>query len=77
VSAEWSRCPGSMARRARDRVASLRRSSVCWMPARIGRLTGGIGRKHPVTGRKASFMTISMRRVQGRIQPVRLAGRFQ
>ena len=26
VSAAWSRCPGSMARRARDSVALLRRS---------------------------------------------------
>jgi len=38
VSAERIRCPGSMARRARDSVALLRRSSAGWMPARIGRL---------------------------------------
>ena len=33
VSAEWSRCPGSMARRARESVAHLRRNSGCWIPA--------------------------------------------
>ena len=49
VSAEWSRCPGSIARRPRDSVAPLRRSSTGWMPARIGRLSAGVGRKHPVT----------------------------
>jgi len=32
MSAEWSRCPGSIARSARDSVASLRRSSAGWMP---------------------------------------------
>ena len=53
VSAEWSRCPDSMARRARDSVAPLRRSSAGWMPARIGRLSSGVGRRHPVTIRKA------------------------
>ena len=37
VSVEWNRCPCSMARRARNSVASVRRSSVGWMPARIGR----------------------------------------
>jgi len=42
VSAEWSRCPGSMARRAKDNVAPLRRSSASWMPARIGVLDGGV-----------------------------------
>ena len=56
VSAEWSRCPGSMARRARDRVAPLRRSSAGWMPAEIWRLSGGVGRRYPVTIRKASLM---------------------
>jgi len=34
VSAEWSRCPRSMARRPRYSVAPLRRSSAGWMPAR-------------------------------------------
>ena len=63
VRAEWSRCPGSMARRARDSLAPLRRSSTGWMPARIGRLSAGLGRRHPVANDKASLMTGSMRRV--------------
>jgi len=63
VSAEWSRCPGSMARRAKDSVAPMRRSSAGWMPARMGRLSAGVGRRHPVTIRKASLMAGSMRRV--------------
>jgi len=63
VSAKWSRCPGSMARRARDSVAPLRWSSACWIPARVGRLYAGVVRRHPVTIRKASLMTGSMRRV--------------
>ena len=54
--AEWSRSPGSMARRARDSVAPSRRSSAGWMPARIGRLCAGVRRRHPVTIRKASLM---------------------
>ena len=62
VIAEW-RCPGSMGRRARDSVAPLRRSSAGWMPARVGRLSAGLGRRHPVTIRKASLMAGSMRRV--------------
>jgi len=61
VSAEWSRCPDSMARRARDSVATLRRSSAGWMPARMGRLSAGVGRKHPVTICKALLMAGSMR----------------
>ena len=61
VSAEWSRCPGSVARRVRGSVAPLRRSSADWMPARIGRLSAGVGRRHPVTIRKASLMAESMR----------------
>ena len=63
VSAEWSRCPGSMARRHRDSATPLRRSSASWMPARIGRLSAGVGRRHPVTIRKASLMLGSIRRV--------------
>jgi len=63
VSAEWSRCPGSMAWRARDNVAPLRLSSEGWMAARIGRLSAGVGRRHPVTIRKALLMAGSMRRV--------------
>jgi len=60
-SAEWSRCPGSMARHPRDSVAPLRRSSAGWMPARIERLSAGLGRRHTVTIRKASLMMGSMR----------------
>jgi len=52
VSAEWSRCPGSMARRAGDNVAPMRRSSASWLPARIRRLSAGAGRRHPVTIRR-------------------------
>ena len=63
VSAEWSRCRGSMARRARESVAPLRRSMVGWMSARIVRLSAGAGRRYPVTIRKESLMTGSMRRV--------------
>ena len=58
VSTEWSRCPGSMARRGRDSVAPLRRSSAGWMPARVGRLSAGVGRRHPVTIRKASMRRV-------------------
>ena len=64
VSAEWSRCPGSMARRARDNVAPLRRSSAGWMPARMGRLSDGVGRRHPVAIGKASLMAGSIRLVR-------------
>ena len=63
VSAKWSRCPGSVARRPRDCVAPLQRSSAGWMPARIGRLSAGVGRRHPVTIRKESLMVESIRRV--------------
>jgi len=55
VSAEWSRSPGSMARRARDSVAPLQRSWAGWMPARIGRLSAGVGRRHPDTIRKTRW----------------------
>jgi len=34
ASAEWDRCPDSMAWRARDSTCALQRSSVGWMPAR-------------------------------------------
>ena len=61
VSAELSRCPGSMARRPRDSVFTLRRSSAGWIPARIGTLSAGIGCRHPVTICKASLMVGSMR----------------
>ena len=62
-NAMWSRCPGSMARCAGDSVAQLRRSSAGWMPVRVGRLSADVGRRQPVTIRKASLMVGSMRRV--------------
>ena len=58
VSAEWSRCPGSMAQRAGDSVTPFRRNSAGWMSARIGRLSAGVGCRHPVTIRKASLMAM-------------------
>jgi len=61
VSAEWSWCPGSMSLCPRDSVAPLRRSSAGWMPVRIGRLSAGVGRRHPVTIRKALLMVGSIR----------------
>ena len=48
---------------ARNNMTSLRRSLAGWMPARIGRLSAGVGRMHPVTIRKASLMAGSVRRV--------------
>jgi len=63
VSAVWSSCLGSTARRARESVAPLRRTPAGWMPARTGRLPTGVGRRHPVTIRKASLLAGSMRRV--------------
>jgi len=63
VSAEWNRCSGSIARRARNSVTPLRRSPAGWMPARMGRLSSGVGRRHPVTIRKASLMAGLIRRV--------------
>jgi len=63
VSAEWSRFPGSMAWRVRDSVAPLRRSSARWMPVRVGRMSVGVGSRHPVTVRKALLTAGSMRQV--------------
>jgi len=51
ASTEWSRCPSSMTQRARDSMAPLQQSSAGWMPARMGRLSTGVGRRHPVTFR--------------------------
>ena len=64
VNTEWRRCPGSMERRAIDSVAPLRQSSAGWMPARMGRLSACVGRRHPVTIRKAALMAGSMRPVR-------------
>jgi len=61
VSAEWSRCPGSIARHARESVAPLQFNSAGWMPARMGRLSTGVGRKHPLIICNASLMARSMR----------------
>jgi len=44
-----------MARRPRDSVTPLRQSSPGWMPARIGRLSTGVGRRYPVTIRNSSL----------------------
>jgi len=63
VSADWSRCPDSIARRARDSVAPSRRSSAGWMPARVVRLSTDVGRRHAVTVGKASLIVVSMRLV--------------
>ena len=37
-------------------MAPLQQSSAGWMPARVGRLSAGVGHRHPVTIRKASLM---------------------
>ena len=63
MSGEWCRCPNSMTRRTGDNVAHLRGSSAGWMPARIGRLSAGVGSSHPVTIRNASLMAGSMTQV--------------
>ena len=52
-----------MSRRDRDSAVSLRRSSAGGIPVRIGRLSAGLGRRHPVTIRKASLMPGLTRRV--------------
>jgi len=48
MRARWSRFPGPMAWRDGETVALLRRNLAGWMPARIGRLSAGVGRRHPV-----------------------------
>ena len=50
-------------RLGKESVACGRRSSAGWMSKRTGRLSVGVGHKHPVTIRKASLRTMSMRRV--------------
>ena len=48
---------------AEESVAPWWRSSGGWMPEKTGRLFVGVERRHPVTNRKASLKTLSMRRV--------------
>jgi len=48
MRARWSRFPGPMAWRAGESVALLRRNPAGWISARIGRLSAGVGRRHPV-----------------------------
>ena len=56
--------PGSKELRlAKESVAPWRRSEAGWMIERTGKLSVGVGRRHPVTMRKASLRTLSMRRV--------------
>jgi len=49
------------ARRARNSVAPLRQRSASWIPARMERLSTGVGRRHPVTIHKASLIAGSTR----------------
>ena len=61
LCSKWS---GSwIARFAKKSVAPYPGSSAGWTPARTGKSSVGVGRKHPVTMRKASFRMLSMRRV--------------
>ena len=46
---------------AKESVAPSRPSSAGWMPENTGRWSVGVGRRHPVTMRNASFKTLSMR----------------
>ena len=65
-SVSWPRrmWPGSKELRlAKESYAPWRRSSAGWMPERTGRLFVEVGRRHPVTMRKASLRMLSMRRV--------------
>ena len=52
-SITWSRL--WIAQYARESVAPYWWSSAGWIPARTGKYSVGIGRKHPVTMRKASL----------------------
>ena len=72
VSAEWSRCLGSMPRRARGSVAPLRRSSAGWMPARMGRLSAGVRRRHPLTIRKVPQFARLQETMVGLLTPTKL-----
>ena len=44
----------------RDSMACLRRSSAGWMPARMGRLSNGVGHRHPVTMWSVSLIAVLM-----------------
>ena len=57
----WSR--SWTARFAKKSVASNRRSSAGWIPARTDKSSVGVRREHPVTIRKASLRMLSMRQV--------------
>ena len=48
---------------AKKSEAPWRPSSAGWMPEKTSRLSVGVGRRHPVTMRKASLRTLSIRRV--------------
>jgi len=63
VSTEWSRCPGYTAWVLETVWLHCDEVQQVWMPARMGRLSAGAGRRHPVKIRKASLMAGSMRRV--------------
>ena len=52
-----------MPRVAKGSVAHKRRSSADWMPEKFGRRSAGFQPRHKVTMPKASFKTLSMRRV--------------
>ena len=52
-----------MPRLAKESVARKRPSSAGWMSKRIGRWSVGVGGRHPVAMRKASFKTLSTVRV--------------
>ena len=62
VSLGWSRYWSSKARRASARVTPSRRSPAGYMPAKTGKLSVVVGRRHPVKMRKASMMVESIRR---------------
>jgi len=44
-----------------DSVVPLQQSSLSWMPARTGRLSAGVGHRHPVTIGIALLMSGSNR----------------
>ena len=62
-----------MARRPRHSVAPLRRSSAGWMPARIGRLSTGVGRKHLLSSR----CILNMKRLVTLKDKLQMQGRLQ